>query len=135
MNSINRMLLVLLILLGTGNFIIANDALNNELTNAIILGKGITKVQELIDAGADVNTQIEGSNEKWTPLIAITLANYDGITEDEREAIARALIEAGADINAQYISDRPDMNNKTALELAQEHNKTGVIKVLEKQKL
>lgn len=127
-------ILATFVLLASASIITANEQLDSQLAKAVYLGQGPAKVKELIDAGADVNMRIKGSGETWTPLIAITLADYDNVTENERETIARLLLEAGADSNAKFTSpNRPYMNGKTAFELAKELNKTGILRVFEKQ--
>ena len=75
--------------------------------------RGIAKnVQLLLDAGANVNvaTTVRGV-AGWTPLIWLMYCHDDGICDnDNRLAIARMLINSGADVNAK------DKKGKTVLD-------------------
>lgn len=77
------------------------------------VNKGIVKnVQLLLDAGANVNVSknVRGI-AGWTPLIWLMHCRDDGICDnDNRLAIARMLINAGADVNAK------DKSGKTVLD-------------------
>lgn len=92
----------------------------NADLNQAILANDLTKVKELILAGADVNARVDG----WfTPLMT-------AITKGDTE-IAKILIEKGADVNAVFADARtPYPESRTPLMFAAQKGNAEIARLL-----